>query len=70
MPADQRPNVVEIHTHSRVTRELLGPKGTVIAEDTRAFHKGKQPMRGCRFVLELCFVNVVVGSGIPEPERL
>jgi hypothetical protein len=42
----------------------------VIAEDTRAFHKGKQPRRGCRFVLELCFVNVVVGSDAPEPERL
>jgi hypothetical protein len=53
-----------------MTRELLGPKGTVIAEDTRAFHKGKQPTRGYRFVLELCFVNVVVGSEVPEPERL
>ena len=53
-----------------MTRELLGPRGTVIAEDTRAFHKGKQPTRGCRFVLELCFVNVVVGSEVPEPERL
>jgi hypothetical protein len=53
-----------------MTRQLLGPKGTVIAEDTRAFHKGKQPTRGCRFVLELYFVNVVLGRDIPEPERL
>ena len=53
-----------------MTRELVGPKGIVIAEDTRAFHKGKQPRRGCRFVLELYFVNVVVGKEIPEPERL
>jgi hypothetical protein len=53
-----------------MARELPGPKGTVIAEDTRAFHKGKQPRRGCRFVLELYFVNVVVGSGLPEAERL
>jgi hypothetical protein len=52
-----------------MTRELVGPRGTVIAEDTRAFHKGKPPRRGCRFVLELYFVNVVVGHGIPEPER-
>lgn len=50
--------------------ELVGPKGTVIAEDTRAFHKGKQPKRGCRFVLELYFVNIVVGTEVPEPERL
>ena len=53
-----------------MTRELLGPRGTVIAEDTRAFHKGKQPRRGCRFVLELCFVNVAVGLEVPEPQRL
>ena len=53
-----------------MTRELVGPKGIVIAEDTRAFHKGKQPRRGCRFVLELYFVNVGVGKEIPEPERL
>jgi len=51
-------------------RELVGPKGMVIAEDTRAFHKGKQPRRGCRFLLELYFVNVVVGQEVPEPERL
>jgi hypothetical protein len=51
-------------------RELVGPKGTVIAEDTRAFHKGKPPRRGCRFLLELYFVNVVVGDEVPEPERL
>jgi Phytanoyl-CoA dioxygenase (PhyH) len=43
-----------------MTRELVGPRGSVIAEDTRAFHKGKQPRRGCRFVLELYFVNVEV----------
>ena len=53
-----------------MSRELLGPKGTVIAEDTRAFHKGKQPRRGYRFVLELCFVNIVVGTEVPEAERL
>jgi hypothetical protein len=52
------------------TRELVGPRGTVIAEDTRAFHKGKQPKRGYRIVLELCFVNVVVGREVPEPERV
>jgi len=45
-----------------MTRELIGPKGTVIAEDTRAFHKGKQPTRGHRIVLELYFVNVIVGG--------
>jgi hypothetical protein len=53
-----------------MTRELVGPKGIVIAEDTRAFHKGKQPRRGCRFVLEFYFVNVVVGTETPEAERV
>jgi Phytanoyl-CoA dioxygenase (PhyH) len=53
-----------------LARELIGPKGTVIAEDTRAFHKGKQPTRGYRFVLELYFVNVALGPEIPEAERL
>jgi hypothetical protein len=53
-----------------MARELVGPRGLVIAEDTRAFHKGKRPTRGCRFVLELYFVNVVVGEELLEPERL
>ena len=57
-------------TYPGMTRELLGPKGTIIAEDTRAFHKGKQPTRGCRFLLELYFVNAVVGRELPESERL
>jgi hypothetical protein len=51
-------------------RELTGPKGTIIAEDTRAFHKGKHPTGGVRFVLELYFANAIVGRGLPEPERI
>jgi len=43
-----------------MARELVGSRGLVIAEDTRAFHKGKQPRRGHRFVLELYFVNVAL----------
>jgi phytanoyl-CoA dioxygenase PhyH len=53
-----------------MTRELVGPKGTIIAEDTRAFHKGKHPRQGCRFVMELYFVNAIVGKGVPESERV
>jgi hypothetical protein len=48
--------------------ELMGPKGTIIVEDTRAFHKGKPPIQGCRFILEAYFVNAVVGASIPYPE--
>jgi hypothetical protein len=53
-----------------MTRELVGHRGIVIAEDTRAFHKGKQPTRGCRFILELYFVNTRVGNDTTEAERL
>jgi len=53
-----------------LARELTGAKGTLIAEDTRAFHKGKQPTAGCRFILEAYFVNAVVGAALPEPERV
>lgn len=53
-----------------LVKELTGRTGLVIAEDTRAFHKGKHPTEGCRFILEAYFVNAVIGEALPEPERV
>jgi hypothetical protein len=35
--------------------ELTGLRGTVIAADTRGFHKGKMPTAGCRLMMQFTF---------------
>jgi Phytanoyl-CoA dioxygenase (PhyH) len=42
--------------------EMIGPAGTIIAEDTRGFHKGKRPETDCRLVLELEFSDSLFGG--------
>ena len=46
--------------YPKITQEVTGPKGTIFAEDTRAFHKGKHPRSGVRFVLEVYIANAIV----------
>ena len=42
--------------------EFSGPRGTVIAEDTRGLHKGKHVLRGDRLILQLQFSISLFGA--------
>jgi hypothetical protein len=51
--------------------EFAAPAGTIIAEDTRGLHKGKNVQHGDRLVLQLEFCNSLFGgsiSRVAEPE--
>jgi len=45
--------------------EMVAPRGTVIAEDTRGLHKGKNVLRGDRLMLQLQFSNSLFGGNYP-----
>jgi hypothetical protein len=45
--------------------EFTGPRGTIIAEDTRGLHKGKHVERGDRLLFELEFTNSLFGGILP-----
>jgi hypothetical protein len=47
--------------------ELTGPAGTVFAEDTRGFHKGKPVRSGARLVFELEFATDLYGVDYLAP---
>jgi ectoine hydroxylase-related dioxygenase (phytanoyl-CoA dioxygenase family) len=42
-------------------REFTGPRGTIIAEDSRGFHKGKMPNKGDRLLLAFELSNSTFG---------
>ncbi len=46
--------------------EFAAPRGTIIAEDTRGFHKGKHVERGDRLVLQIQFSNSLFGARRPQ----
>ena len=46
--------------------EFNAPRGTIIAEDTRGLHKGKQVSKGDRLVLQLQFSNSLFGGFYPK----
>lgn len=48
-------------------REFTGPRGTIILEDTRGFHKGKVPLTGERLMMEVEFCNSLFGAPYPTP---
>ncbi len=49
--------------YSRETvRELKGAAGTIIAADTRGFHKGKELTRGQRLILQVEFATSMFGA--------
>jgi SAM-dependent methyltransferase len=43
-------------------REFIGPRGTIIAEDSRGFHKGKLPLKGDRLLLAFELSNTTFGA--------
>lgn len=48
--------------------EFTAPRGTVIAEDTRGLHKGKQVFKGDRLILQLQFSNSLFGGYYPPAQ--
>ncbi len=46
--------------------EFTGPRGTIIAEDTRGLHKGKHVQKGDRLMFELEFANSTFGADLPD----
>jgi Phytanoyl-CoA dioxygenase (PhyH) len=42
--------------------EFVGPRGTIIAEDSRGFHKGMEPKKGDRLVLAFELSNTTFGA--------
>jgi hypothetical protein len=47
---------------SKEIKELTGQAGTIIFEDTKAFHKGKKPTKGNRLIFELSFASSLFGG--------
>jgi hypothetical protein len=43
-------------------QEFIGPRGLILAEDTRGLHKGKHVKEGDRLVLQLEFTNSLFGA--------
>lgn len=54
-------DVVEAYGRENVV-EITGSRGTIVAVDTRGFHKGKVPITGHRLVLELEYSNSLFGG--------
>lgn len=50
------------HYGASAQHELTGPRGTLLAVDTRGFHKGKVLSRGCRLLLQLEFSDSLFGG--------
>lgn len=46
--------------------EFLGPRGTIIAADTRGLHKGQQVRIGHRLILQIQFSNSLFGHLYPR----
>lgn len=53
---------IEKHYSSNELIEIAGEAGTVIAVDTRGFHKGKQLRDGERLILQIEFTNSLFGA--------
>jgi hypothetical protein len=47
--------------------ELCGPRGTIIAEDTRGLHKGRAVRSGDRLVFQLQYSDIIFGADYPRP---
>jgi hypothetical protein len=59
--------ILEFYKQSQL-KEFCGPKGTVILEDTRGFHKGTPVKEGQRLMFELELSNSLFGGEHPRPE--
>lgn len=60
--------IIEQHYRPEAILEFTAPRGTIIAEDTRGFHKGKAPVAGLRLIMELDFVNCLFGGPYNRPD--
>lgn len=49
-------------------KEMLGPAGTILAEDTRGLHKGKHVLAGHRLLFQIQFSNSLFGASFSRPE--
>lgn len=49
--------------------EIGGRKGSILAVDTRGFHKGKELTKGCRLIFQIEFANSMFGQSYP-PARI
>ena len=49
-------------------KEICGPRGTLLAVDTRGFHKAKVPTSGNRLILQLEIANSLFGCDYVHPE--
>jgi len=58
-----RDDDVAAHYAARDIVELVGPRGTVIAVDTSGLHKGKPPVRGDRWIVEVEYSSSLYGPG-------
>jgi hypothetical protein len=48
--------------------EFFGPRGSILAEDTRGLHKGRQVDQGDRLMLQIQFSNSLFGADYPKVE--
>jgi hypothetical protein len=46
--------------------EIVAQRGTILAEDTRGLHKGKQVLKGDRLILQIQFSNSLFGGRYPK----
>jgi hypothetical protein len=46
--------------------EICGPAGTIVAADTRGFHKGKPLVRGDRLMFQVQFADALFGQNYPS----
>lgn len=65
---DERISDREIEQHYRAEDllELTGPVGTILAVDTRGFHKGKPLLSGDRLIFQLQFSDSLFGQNYPS----
>lgn len=58
----------EVSTHYEATQavEIVAPRGSILAEDTRGLHKGKHVLRGDRLLLQIQFSNCLFGGDYPR----
>lgn len=60
-------NEVSIHFPVETWKEFIGPKGSMIVEDTRGLHKGKHVTNGDRLVFQIQFTSSLFGA---DPYKL
>jgi len=54
-----------IYGHDKII-EFCGPRGTIIAEDTRGLHKGKHVQTDDRLVFQIQYSNSLFGAAYPK----